>query len=105
MGTLRSMEIASLFSKEYKKDYLKKLKINHEQTLFPMNWDALKEDRCPYCSNRLYCRRDNDMMFCKGKKHLKRFTIKKTTLERIKNEINNQRGSQTENQSDPVVVS
>lgn len=55
--------------------YLSKFKVYIPETLFPLNWNALKEKRCPICSCKLYLPRDNKkIVYCKSKKH-KRFII------------------------------
>lgn len=70
---------------EIKQDYLDKFKVFHEQTLFPPNWDALKENRCPLCSCLLKFPYNRSVAICRSKKHKKSFIIKLNILDKIKN--------------------
>lgn len=53
------------------------------ETLFPLNWEALKLKRCPVCGCKLYLPRDNkSMVYCKSKKH-KKFFIRYEAFKRL----------------------
>jgi len=62
------------------KDYLKKLKVFHPVTLFPPNFAALKEYRCPLCGLKLKFTKNNKIAICKGSKHKKNFVIQSKRL-------------------------
>jgi hypothetical protein len=66
-------------------DFLEKFRYIPRETLFPPNWDALLEKRCPLCGNKLRTpiRRNQSIMFCNGKAHKKPFIINKARLDSI----------------------
>ena len=77
--------------REYKSAYIGKLlpklkkssfTINRPQNLFEPNWEALKENRCPFCGNKLY-RMLNESLRCKSKKHKKSFVISANKLNEL----------------------
>ena len=57
------------------KDYLDRFKIYPEVTLFPPVWEALKEQRCPLCGNKLKFPLKGNVILCSSKKHNKPFII------------------------------
>ena len=61
-------------------EYLNKFKVYHQVTLFPPNWEALKEHRCPLCSKKLKFTRNNEMAICSSNKHRKNFIIGRKKL-------------------------
>ncbi len=63
-------------------DFMKRFTLYHADTLFPPNWDALKDNRCILCGNRLKFPKAKVMAYCASKKH-KRFVITLSRLERI----------------------
>jgi len=63
---------------------MERFRVFHEQTLFPPYWEALKENRCPLCFNKLSIPLKGKMVFCKSKKHLKTFLISKEKLDSLK---------------------
>lgn len=65
-------------------DYLKRFKVEHEQTLFPPNWEAVKVNKCPLCSCQLKFPRHGKIAFCNSTKHGKNFIIKTETLNKFK---------------------
>ena len=66
-----AMDIKDLLNQ----DYLDKFKIYPEVTLFPPVWEALKEQRCPLCSNKLKFPLKGNVILCSSKKHNKPFII------------------------------
>lgn len=56
-------------------NYLDRFKVFYPQTLFPPNWEALVEGRCPYCGNKLKHSSQRLISFCRGVKHAKSFVI------------------------------
>lgn len=66
------MDLSNLLSK-YKKD---NFKITEKETLFELDWNMYKQGRCPICFNKLRLIKDNTMVICKGKKHVKPFVKK-----------------------------
>lgn len=59
---------------EIPNNYLDKFRVFIPETLFPLQWEALLEKRCPVCLCKLYLPRDNKkMVYCKSKKHKKFF--------------------------------
>lgn len=67
---------------DYLNDYLKRFKIVNPDTLFPPNWEVLKENRCPLCFNRLKFPKGKNVAICNGVKH-KTFVIHLETLKRL----------------------
>lgn len=65
----------------FKDGYLKKFVVIPDQTLFPPNWSALKDKRCPLCGNKLRLPQQNNMAICNNpKKHAKPFVIHRNKL-------------------------
>lgn len=65
-------------------NYIKKFKVFEEQTLFPPNFDALKENRCPLCNCQLKFPYTKAIAYCNSKKHIKRFVITLKVFNEIK---------------------
>lgn len=61
-------------------NYLDKFKYYPELTLFPLQWENLKEKRCAICGNKLRFPLKGKYAFCNGVKHLKPFLILKSKL-------------------------
>lgn len=53
------------------------------QSLFEPDWSALKDRRCPFCLNRLKYSELKSIYFCRSKKHLKSFVIKKRRYDEV----------------------
>ena len=64
--------------------YMEKFKIYHEQTLFPPDWNMLKENRCPLCFNLLHFPLKGNVVYCKSNKHRKQFVISEEKLRKLK---------------------
>jgi hypothetical protein len=62
------------------KEYLERFKVYYPVTLFSPNWEALREHRCPICSNRLKFAKNNKLAICNGRKHKKSFVISNKKL-------------------------
>lgn len=65
------------------KDFLQRFKLYYPDTLFPLNWDLLKEKRCPICGNKLTIPLKRDRAICRGQKHPRPFIIKKSKLQNL----------------------
>lgn len=68
---------------ELTEQYLKKFKVFLPTTLFPPDWNALKDKRCPICFNKLYFPRNGKIALCKGKKHKKPFAIRANIFKEV----------------------
>lgn len=60
--------------------YLRRFKVFHPDTLFPPQWENLKQYRCPLCSNKLKQPLKKNIYFCDGKKHGRRFVVRADVL-------------------------
>lgn len=63
-------------------DYLKRFRVFHSTSLFPPDFNLLKQMKCPICARKLYFNRDQSKAFCKSKQKDK-FFITRNTLSRI----------------------
>lgn len=72
-------KVASYLSKYKLEDF----KVIYPDTLFPLNWEALKVGRCPLCSCLLKQPRSGKVLMCRSKKHPKPFIIKRTRLDEM----------------------
>lgn len=78
-NSFNTMDISKLLTEEY----LKKFRVFHEVTLFPPNWENLKQNRCPICSNKLKFSIDGKTVRCNGKKHRKQFFLRREVFDKI----------------------
>ena len=65
------MQISELINTE---EYLKRFTVRFPDTLFPPNFKALKEQKCPLCGCKIYLMLNGKGYVCRSKKH-KRFYI------------------------------
>lgn len=63
--------------------FMKRFKVFHEQTLFPITFESLKVSRCPLCSAKLKFPLNKKIALCTSKKHGKPFVIKLETLKKF----------------------
>lgn len=61
----------------------KNVQVTTYQTLFPYDWNQLKNDRCPICSCKLKFPRTGKIALCISTKHGKPFIIKLDKLLKI----------------------
>lgn len=61
----------------------KNFRVFQESTLFPPNWEALKQKRCPLCENKLKVTKNKKLAICSGKKHKKPFVITAETFYKL----------------------
>lgn len=67
-------------------------------TLFGIDWKLANSGHCPLCMNKLYSsQRNPDVLYCKSKKHLKRFAIKRETIEKYGESTGNRTQSKENN--------
>lgn len=62
--------------------YLERFRVFNPQTLFPPNFENLKENLCPICNRKLYWNREQSKAFCKSKQKDK-FFITRNTMSRL----------------------
>lgn len=58
-------------------DKYKSLKYEAPVTLFAIDWWRAKEGICPICTCKLYEMRNGKFLYCRSKKHKRRFLISK----------------------------
>jgi len=71
--------------KSFFKEITDRLEVRYADTLFPPQWENLKEQRCPLCSCKLYLSR-RGVYFCKSVKH-KRFVIREKTYKELQKKM------------------
>lgn len=59
----------------------KTFKVSYAETLFPLEWSNLTQQRCPICSLKLKCTQKG-LYICSSKKH-KTFVIKKAKYDEV----------------------
>lgn len=64
--------------------FMERFKLFPEQTLFPIDWNVLKQKRCPLCMNLLKYPRNRKIAVCAGNKHRKSFVIGLSKLNSLK---------------------
>lgn len=81
------MEMKKLSS--YFEKILEKLKVQYPDTLFPLDWNALKEGRCPICYCKLYQvdPLNHGVWRCKSVKHKRTFAIKDPVYKSLQKEL------------------
>lgn len=63
--------------------YLQKtFTVHYADTLFPLNWEALKETRCPICNCKLHLSLKK-LYTCSSVKHIKPFILKEKQFNEI----------------------
>lgn len=67
---------------DYLASILERLKVQYPDTLFPPDWKALTQTRCPLCGCKLYQLRNTNWL-CKSVKHKRRFVIKDNLFKEI----------------------
>jgi len=63
--------------------YLARFKVYNPKSLFPPNFELLRQGNCPICTRKLYWNMRKDKMFCKSKKSNDKFMITRATLSRL----------------------